>query len=79
MEYVEPIETGAIISPELLQWVKFDITSAMMLNLKVLFDGLPTDDGNMHIINFVGICTSYNLSRVSQEALRLRLFLFSLT
>lgn len=62
--YVEPIKTGAIISPELTQGTKFDITSAMiqLLNLKGVFVDLPTDDANMHIMNFVGIYTSYNFT-----------------
>lgn len=79
-KYVEPIETGAIIPSELPQGTKFDIVSVMiqLLNLKEIFVGLPTDDVTMHIISSVGICTSYNFSRVSQKAIRRKLFSFSL-
>ena len=79
--YFEPIETGAIIPRELPQGTKFDITSAMihLLNLKGVFAEIPMDDPNMHVMNFVGVCTSYNLPGVDQEAIRLRLFPFSLT
>lgn len=49
-----------------------------LLNLKGVFGGLSIDDETMHIMNFIGIYTLYNLSGVSQEALRLSLFLFSL-
>lgn len=49
-----------------------------LLNLKGVFISLPTDDANMYIINFVRIFTLYNLPEVSQKAIRLRLFLFSL-
>ena len=79
--YFEPVETGAIIPPELPQGAKFDITSAMihLLNLKGVFAGLPTNDTNMHVMNFVGVCTSYNLPGVDQEAICLRLFPFFLT
>lgn len=50
-----------------------------LLNLKGLFAGLPIDDKNIHIVNFCGICTSYNLPGVSQDTLRLKLLLFTLT
>lgn len=60
--------------------VKFDITSSMihLLNLNGVFAGFPTNDTNIHILNFVRICTLYNLLGVSQNALRFRSFLFSL-
>lgn len=37
--------------------MKLDITSAMihLLKLKGLFAGMPTNDANMHVINFMGI------------------------
>lgn len=40
-----------------------------LLNLKGVFVGLLTNNANKHIINYVGICALYNLSRVSKEAL----------
>lgn len=41
----------------LTQVVKFGITSAIiqLLNPKGVFAGLPNDNANMHIMNFVGI------------------------
>lgn len=33
---------------------------------------------NMHLDNFIGICTSYTTPGVDQEAIELRLFPFSL-
>lgn len=55
--YVDPFKTGATISSKLSKGVKFDITSAMiqLVNLKGMFAGLPMDDANMDIINFIGI------------------------
>lgn len=81
MGYLEPAEWGAIVPPVLAPNVQFDITNAMiqLLNLKGVFSGAAKDDANMHLTNFVGICTNYNIQGVNQEALRLRLFPFSLT
>lgn len=50
-----------------------------LLNLKIVFIGLATDDANIHIMNIAGILNLYNQPRVSQKALRLKLFPFSLT
>ncbi|KAF3672677.1 hypothetical protein FXO37_07403 [Capsicum annuum] len=79
MGYVEPTETGAIVLPILLPGIKFDITSVMiqLLTLKGMFVGLPIDDANLHLTNFLVICNSY--TDLGQEALRLRCFPFYLT
>lgn len=81
MGYVEPVKTKSIVSPTLPLNVKFDITSVMiqLLNLKGVLLGSETDDVNMHIANFIGICILYTILGVDQEAFRLRLFPFSLT
>lgn len=59
----------------------FDITNAMiqLLNLKGVFAGLPNDDINVYLINFIGICSSHTITWVDKEDLRLRFFPFSLT
>lgn len=49
-----------------------------LLNLKGMIVGLPIDDANMNVMNFVRICSSFNLPRVSQEILLIKLFPFSL-
>lgn len=56
---------------------KFDITSSTihLLNLKRVFIGLPTNDENMHMMNFLGIYTFYNIPKFNEEAIRIRLFL----
>lgn len=58
-----PIDIGSIIQPYLPLRMLFDITSAMIPlgELEEVFVGLPTDDSTMHMMNFVGIFTSYNL------------------
>lgn len=67
--YVEPIEMIAIIPPKFLLGTKFDITSSMiqLLNLKIVFDVVPTNYVYMHIMNFVGICTLYILFGISKK------------
>lgn len=61
----------SIIPPTRPPNVKFDITSAMveLLNLKGVIFGLSIDDPNIHLSNFIGICTSYTIPMVDQEAL----------
>lgn len=78
--YVEPAETRDIVAHVLPPYVNFDITSIMiqLLHLKGAFSGLKTDDENMYLSNFIGMCTSYTIPWVNQKALRLQLFPFML-
>lgn len=72
--------TRTIIPLELALGLKFNITSTMiqLLKLKVLFSGLPRVDPNMHLVNFMNICKSFDYPRVGKNAISLRLFPFSL-
>ncbi|PKI40814.1 hypothetical protein CRG98_038825 [Punica granatum] len=44
----------------------------------VTFGGGPDEDPNVHISNFLMICSTFNLNGVSDDVIRLRLFPFSL-
>lgn len=63
-------EMGVVIPPLLAAGAKFSITSTMiqLLNLNMLFGGLPGDDPNMHLVNFITICKSFDNLGVSQNA-----------
>ena len=49
-----------------------------MVHNSVQFGGSPTEDPNMHIRNFIEICDTFKFNNVSEDAVKLRLFPFSL-
>ena len=49
-----------------------------MIQNSIRFCGLPSEDSNLHIAYFLDICDMFKVNGVSDDAIRLRLFLFSL-
>ncbi|KAH9697798.1 hypothetical protein KPL71_023761 [Citrus sinensis] len=81
-DYVVPTVNGAgsSIARPAVQANNFEIKPAIiqMIQTLVQFAGMPNDDPNAHITNFLEICDTFKQNGVSDNAIRLRLFLFSL-
>ena len=52
------------------------LTLQMLQNIQ--FHGLPSENLNTHLKNFIEVCDTVKKKGVTEEALRLRLFLLSL-
>ena len=49
-----------------------------MIQNSVQFGGLPNDDPNDHLVSFLEICDTFKYTGVTDDAIRLRLFPFTL-
>ena len=81
-EYTRPNLTGAsscIVQPA-IEANNFDVKASTMNMIynQCQFDGLPDEDPNAHIEMFLDICNTVKQNGVSDEALRLRIFPFTL-
>ena len=58
----------------------FELKPSMiqMIQHRTQFAGLPNEDPNQHISDFIELCDTVKYPGVSQDAIRLRLFSFSL-
>ena len=53
-------------------------TCVQMIQQSVQFGGKATEDPNTHISNFLEVCGTFNYNREAEEAMRLRVFPYSL-
>ena len=62
-----------------IQANSFELKSVTLQMLQnILFHGLPNENLNMHLTNFIEVCDAFKYNGVTEEALRLRLFPLSL-
>ena len=59
-----------------IQANNFELKLQMLQN--ILFHGLPSENPNMHLTNFIEVCDMVKYNGVTEEAFRLRLFPLSL-
>ena len=82
MDYARPSRDGVTpsITRPTIAANNFEIKPAIiqMIQHSVQFGGLSHEDPNAHIASFLEICVTFKANRVSDDAIRLRLFPFSL-
>ncbi|KAL0458600.1 UNVERIFIED_CONTAM: hypothetical protein Slati_0487200 [Sesamum latifolium] len=82
MEYSFPTADGTIssIAKSVVQANNFEIKPAIIqiIRSSVQFSSLPEEDPNKHLANFLEICDTFKFNGVSDDAVGLRIFLFSL-
>src|SRR5262249_17668767 len=82
MDYAKPSfdGTNSSITRPVVAANTFEIKPAIiqMIQNTVQFGGLPNEDPNAHLASFLEICDTFKANGVSNDAIRLRLFPFSL-
>ncbi|KAL0427442.1 UNVERIFIED_CONTAM: hypothetical protein Slati_2919000 [Sesamum latifolium] len=81
MEYSFPTADGTIssIAELIIQTNNFEIKPAIIqiIRSSVQFCGLPNEDPNKHLANFLKICNTYKFNGISDDAIRIRICPFS--
>ena len=82
MEYAQPFidGTASCIRKPTVQANNFELKPSYvnMIQNSVQFHGLPSGDPNLHIAYFLDIFDMFRVNNVPDDAIRLRLFPFSL-
>ena len=82
LDYERPQFTGEEFSvqPPTVPANNFEIKASTigMIQNSVQFDGLADEDLHAHLSRFLQICSTFKINSVSDDAIRLRLFLFNL-
>ncbi|KAA3456048.1 Retrotransposon gag protein [Gossypium australe] len=81
-DYAKPNLTGtesSIVRPDIAA-NNFELkpNTIQMIQQFVQFDGLQDEDPNNHLANFLELCDTFKINGVSDDAIHLRLFPFSL-
>ncbi|KAK5845483.1 hypothetical protein PVK06_001673 [Gossypium arboreum] len=80
--YAKPSLTGtesSIVRPTIaVNTFELKPNIIQMIQQFVQYDGLQDEDPNAHLVNFLELCDTIKINGVSDEAIRLRLFPFSL-
>ncbi|PKI74310.1 hypothetical protein CRG98_005286 [Punica granatum] len=81
-EFIAPrvLANKSSIQPPAIQANNFEIKPSVMQMIQnsVMSGGAPTEDPHKHMHWFVNICYTFKHNGISDDAIRLRLFLFSL-
>ena len=82
MDYAQPSLSGteSCIRRPAIESIAFELKPSYvtMIQTSVQFYGLPNEDPNLHVANFLEICDMFRANGASDDAIRLRLFPFSL-
>ncbi|KAK5824792.1 hypothetical protein PVK06_019576 [Gossypium arboreum] len=81
-DYAKPSLTGtesSIVRPTVAaNNFELKLNTIQMIQQFVQFDGLQDEDPNAHLANFLEFCDTFKINGIFDDAIRLRLFPFSL-